>query len=148
MRRMREADDANTAELVELTREIARAYQRLKVFSNRSGIFHDYGGAAAEIISLLYHSGEHSVVEIARIRSVSRQFVVKLARELEAEGTIGLRDDVPGKRGYVLALTEQGRSAWEVRQKQFSDAIATLPVQATAEEIRMARELLRRIGSD
>lgn len=140
--------DDKTAELVELTREIARAYQRLKVFTNRSGIFHDYGGAAAEIISLLYHFGQHSVVEIARNRSVSRQFVVKLARELEAEGTITLSDKVPGKRGYVLNLTEHGKRAWEGRQRQFSQAMATLPVKATAEELRSACEVLRRVGAD
>lgn len=141
------SNEQSVAELVELAREIARAYQRLKLFSNRTGIFHDYGGTTAEILSLLYHFGDHSVAEVARIRSVSRQFVVKLARGLEEEGVVLLREGVAGKRGYVLSFTSEGRRMWEERQRQFTEAMGTLQADVTEDELRIACGVLRRIGT-
>src|SRR3954447_20873242 len=96
---MSESDEQTLAELVELTRELARAYHRLRVFGDRTRVFYDYGSTTAEILSMLYDFGEHSISEIVRKRSVSRQFVVKLARQLEAQGAVSVSEHVAGKRG-------------------------------------------------
>jgi DNA-binding MarR family transcriptional regulator len=144
---MSENDEQTLTELIELTRELARAYHRLRVFGDRTRVFYDYGSTTAEILSMLYDFGEHSISEIARKRSVSRQFVVKLARQLEAQGAVSVSEHVAGKRGYVIDLTEEGKSDWEQRRQQFALAMSGMEQAFTTDELKSASSVLRRFAT-
>ncbi len=144
---MSENDEQTLTELIELTRELARAYHRLRVFGDRTRVFYDYGSTTAEILSMLYDFGEHSISEIVRKRSVSRQFVVKLARQLEAQGAVSVSEHVAGKRGYVIDLTEEGKSDWEQRRQQFALAMSGMEQAFTTDELKSASSVLRRFAT-
>lgn len=143
---MSETHDQVMDELIELTRELARAYHRMRVFGDRTRVFNDYGSSTAEILSMLYDFGEHSIADIARKRSVSRQFVVKLSRQLEEQGTVSVKEHVAGKRGYVVALTVQGKRDWELRRQKFADAMKDMGKVFAAGELKIACNVLRRVG--
>ena len=131
----RSPDNEMADELVELTRSISRAYFILKTFGEHVG-FHEYGSNVTEILNLLYQQGPHSISEVARLRGISRQFVVKLARQFEARGLISLEPNATDKRGYIMKLTREGVAQWETRRLLFRDGISDIDFRLKIDDLR------------
>ena len=134
-------------ELIELTRSISRAYFILKTFGEHVG-FHEYGSNVTEILNLLYQHGPHSISDIARLRGISRQFVVKLARQFEARGLISLEPNATDKRGYIMKLTREGVAQWETRRLLFYDGISNINFRLEVDDLRSIRASLDMFAED
>ena len=144
----RSPDDEFADELIELTRSISRAYFALKDFGDHIGVFHEYGSNVTEILNLLYLHGPHSITEIARFRRISRQFVVKLARQFEARGMVTLEPNAADKRGYIVKLTSEGVAQWEARRLIFRNGLYDRDHRLKLEELRSMRAAINTFADD
>jgi len=144
----RSPDDEIADELVELTRSISRAYFALKDFGDHVGFFHEYGSNVTEVLNLLYLHGPHSITEIARFRRVSRQFVVKLARQFEDRGWVTLEPNAADKRGYIIKLTAEGVAHWETRRLMFRNSLGNINFRLAIYELRAIRDVLDTFSDD
>jgi len=144
----RSPDDEIADELVELTRSINRAYFKLKDFGDHVGFFHEYGSNVTEVLNLLYLHGPHSITEIARFRRISRQFVVKLARQFEDRGWVTLEPNAADKRGYIVKLTAEGVAHWDARRLIFRNSLANINFHLRACELRAMRGVLDKFTDD
>ena len=143
----RSPDNEMADELVELTRSISRAYFMLKTFGEHIG-FHEYGSNVTEIFNLLYQNGPHSISEVARLRGVSRQFVVKLARQFEARGLVSLEPNAMDKRGYIMKLTPEGVAQWETKRLIFRDGISNINFRLDVEDLHSIRASIDMFADD
>ena len=141
-------DNEMADELVELTRSISRAYFMLKTFGEHIGFFHEYGSNVTEIVNLLYQHGPHSISDIARLRGISRQFVVKLARQFEARGMVSLEPNAADKRGYIMKLTPEGVAEWETNRLIFRDGLSAIGFRLKVDDLRSVRASIDMFAED
>jgi DNA-binding MarR family transcriptional regulator len=103
---------------------LTRAYHQ---FVLRSDALHGDQGISTGLRSmllLLARGTPMTLPEIARDRAVSRQFIQRLAREMEARGWIALAPNPRHRRSPLLRLTAAGEAAARgVREREA--AVAT-----------------------
>jgi len=129
-------------ELESFANDITDTYFALKQFGEAVGLTHDHGSNISTILSMLFDRGQMTVAEAARIRGVSRQYAIKLAQQLEAEGVIELLRDVPGGRSYHMRLTPTGREQVRARSALFRRVLAERSVDLDLAKIETARGAL------
>jgi len=132
------ADEAS--ELEAFANAISDTYFRLREFGERIGLTHEYGSNVSTVLSMLLDR-EMTVSEVAKIRGVSRQFAIKLARQLEADGIIRLSSR-PGSRGYFMQLTPKGVAQVRARSALFRKELAGRSKGLDVATVRLAEEAL------
>src|SRR5688572_8548881 len=100
--------------------EIVETYLALKRFGEQIGLVHEVGNNISTVLSLLLEHGELTVSDTARICNVSRQYALKLARQLEAENVVRLAQK-QGGRGYTMQLTPKGSEQVRARAALFRE---------------------------
>jgi DNA-binding MarR family transcriptional regulator len=76
------------------------------------------------IVFLIYHHGELSPGEVADALGVSKANVTGVINRLVVRGLVNRRENPSDRRGYILSLTETGRSQVERLQEQHTEKIA------------------------
>ncbi len=108
---------ARTAEAV--TRKVRACFNRLKTLGDV--LHHDLGVTAAmrAVMEALYEGGEHTVPQIARSKSVTRQHIQVLVNNLSELGIAVTRANPNDMRSPLVTLTKKGRAAFErMRQRE------------------------------
>ena len=117
--------DARAIEAV--TRRIRACFNRLAALADR--LHRDLGITAAmrAVIEALYEGGDRTVPSIARSKSVSRQHIQLLVNGLIEARLARALENPADRRSPLIALTDQGRAAFErmrEREKAFLAELA------------------------
>jgi len=91
----------------------------------------------AEVLGELARGGPRSMPELARARRVTHQSVSRTMGDLERLGLVARTPHPSDARGFLFALTRQGRAALEADRGARRDTIATALDVLTAEERRL-----------
>ncbi|WP_406096740.1 MarR family winged helix-turn-helix transcriptional regulator [Streptomyces sp. NBC_01013] len=78
----------------------------------------------ATTMGLLDREGSASTAYLAQRRGVRHQSQSGTVKDLEARGFIARREDPQDRRGFLLTLTERGRSALDSDRKARRDWVA------------------------
>jgi len=103
------------------------------------------------LMRTLHELGPHTVAQIARSRPVARQWVQRLADELEADGFVEFIDNPAHKRAKLVRLTSKGEKILHQmvkREAQWARRIATgfdlRSLRTTRVTLRKLRDVLAR----
>jgi len=129
--------------------EILGAFFDLRAAGQEQGLVNASGAGTWGLLRLLEDEGPLTVPEVARRRSVSRQYIQKLANELIDEGLVEMVDNPAHRRSKHMQLTGAGaRRLTELtgRLRAFLDAragaIPTARLRAATHTIAELRRLL------
>ncbi len=99
------------------------------------------------VLLALYQYGSQTVPQMARQKSVSRQYIQKLVNRLGEEGYVEFIDNAAHKRSHLVQLTEEGREYMTRMRKREAEIVREMVIpfppeklQATAETLRAIRE--------
>lgn len=147
-----------TPEGAQSSRESLIALQH--VYDENESLYHQsssfieavYGHGAVSmgrrgVLLALYRDGPQTVPQMARQKSVSRQYIQTLVNRLVEEGYVELIDNAGHKRSHLIQLTEEGKEYMLRMRKREAEIVKnmviTIPVeklQATVETLRAIRE--------
>jgi DNA-binding MarR family transcriptional regulator len=99
-------------------------------------------GRMAILRTLALHGPLH-LSQIARLRSVSRQGVQRLAELLEREGLVSSRSDPGRPRARLLELSEAGARAYRELAREEARELNALAAGLSPGELRAATKVLR-----
>jgi len=139
---------ARTKELALLIAALTQTYHRM---TSSADLLHDRQaiGAAARSVLLLMAKGQPlTFTEIAAARSVSRQFVQRLATEMIVDGLLIADANPRHKRSPKLRLSEKGNRAVQAIYLRESIIMAQLGAGLSEAEMRSARITLQSLGED
>jgi DNA-binding MarR family transcriptional regulator len=88
--------------------EILGTFFDLRAAGQALGLVTDWGAGSWGLMRLLQADGLKTAPEIARMRSVSRQYIQKLANELVGSGWLVMVDNPRHRRSKMLRLTKSG----------------------------------------
>ena len=116
--------DARAIEAV--TRRIRACFNRLAALADR--LHRDLGITAAmrAVIEALYEGGDRTVPSIARSKSVSRQHIQLLVNGLIEARLARAVENPADRRSPLIALTDQGRAAFERMREREKAVLAEL----------------------
>lgn len=112
--------------LEDLILEVLAAFFDLRAVGQRHGLVTEQGAGSWGVLRMLKIEGPQTVPDIARSRSVSRQYIQKLANELIAEGWVALEDNPLHKKSRLMALTDQGEAQLEEMTRRFRELTAQI----------------------
>lgn len=95
------------------------------------------------VLQDLYENGPRTVPDMARARPVSRQHIQVLVNGLLERGEVELLPNPAHARSKLVALTDVGLVSFEAIRHREATAIERLPVEAGADELGEAAEVLR-----
>jgi DNA-binding MarR family transcriptional regulator len=136
--------DAGTAasEASRLAAEILEAQAVLRSISVSRGLQHPTGGGVWSLLSILSERGSLSIRDAAMIRGVSRQYMIKLAGQLEAEGVLELDRGSLETRGFQMHLTAKGKRELGRARQGFEEFLADRTADMEVEKLRAAIEVV------
>lgn len=116
------SDCDETLRLLEkLILEVLAAFFDLRAVGQVYGLVNEQGAGSWGLLRMLRNEGPLTVPYVARARSVSRQYIQKLANELIAVGWIALEDNPLHKKSKLMVLTGQGEATLEEMTQQFRE---------------------------
>ncbi|MFD2474112.1 MarR family winged helix-turn-helix transcriptional regulator [Amycolatopsis silviterrae] len=105
----------------------------------------------ASTMGLLDRDGDSTIASLAHRRGVRHQSQSRTVKELEELGYVTRRADPLDGRGFMLALTKQGRAALDhdrgMRRDWVAQAIAALLTPKEQERLSALPRLLDRLAS-
>ena len=90
---MKEEDDETVHLLEVLIQEVLATFFDFRAVGQRYGLVTEQGAGSWGLLRMLKTEGTQMVPDVARSRSVSRQYIQKLANELIAEGWLAMEDN-------------------------------------------------------
>nr|WP_269809815.1 MarR family transcriptional regulator [Kineosporia rhizophila] len=106
----------------------------------------------SETLGLLARSGPQSMAELAAGRGVSHQTVSRMVTELEQLGLLGRSPNPEDARGYLIAISDRGRSALEAdrqaRRDRIGAAISAVLTPAERKVLAQVPGLLDRLSQE
>ncbi len=143
---------AKQAEAVEsafnlLINETSLLFHRLKIVADQVHHQGEMSGALRGLLHSLYKSGEQTVPQMARDRSVSRQHVQMLINQLAEERYVEFVENPAHKRSAFVRLTARGKKAVETMNRHEEKLLSKSGVGVTDAKMREAAETLREVRS-
>lgn len=106
------------------------------------------------VLEALFRGGPQTVPQVARAKSVSRQYIQTIVNSLADERLIETRDNPAHQRSPLLALTTAGTLCFqEVQQRereilnQLAQRFRLTDLETTARTLEAACALFERVGS-
>lgn len=121
-----------------LALEILGAFFDLRGIGQELGLVTEWGAGNWGLLRILKEDGSKTVPEVARMRSVSRQYIQKLANELIDEGLIEMVENPAHKRSKLMQLTPSGEQKLEELSQQYRRFLANLEHHFCKEELALA----------
>jgi DNA-binding MarR family transcriptional regulator len=128
---------AGTAELDALMQEILAAFRDVRAAGQRTGLFQDWGSSWG-ILQILDAEGPITMADLARKRSVSRQYIQKIASEPIAKGWIRLDPNPADRRAPLMLITETGKRRLRSHRRRVDRALGNLARHVTADDVANA----------
>lgn len=117
-KRSEQRADLGIRELETLMKEITQAYYELRGMGRGTAPFSDWGGGSWGLLQVLLKDGPTTMSNLARQRSVSRQYIQKIAATLIREKWITLEPNPADRRAPLMTLTAEGRRRMRVQRRQ------------------------------
>jgi|CXWL01.1.fsa_nt_gi DNA-binding MarR family transcriptional regulator len=120
-------------ELETLMKEIARASYDLRTTGQGMGLFSDRG-----LLEVLAIEGPMTMSNLARRRSVSRQYIQKIASKPIREKWITLEPNPADRRAPLMTITTDGLRRVRTRRRQLKTALRVVSQHFDAEDVAKA----------
>lgn len=140
--------------LEDLILEVLAAFFDLRAVGQRYGLVTEQGAGSWGLLRMLKTEGPQTVPDVARARSVSRQYIQKLANELIAEGWVAMDDNPLHKKSRLMVLTDQGEAKFEEMTQRFREltakiasAFASCDIEVSTRTVSELRKQLGRLVS-
>jgi DNA-binding MarR family transcriptional regulator len=132
-------------ELMGLMVDLPFAFFRLREAGDRLAARAGQTTGKWGLMRSLRNEGSRTVAHLARARPVARQYVQRLADELEAEGLVEFIDNPAHKRARLLRLTAKGVKLFERLERAEAAWAASIAPRFDARQLRVARAVLARL---
>jgi DNA-binding MarR family transcriptional regulator len=129
--------DVMPADLEGLLVEILRAFQDLRAAGAHIGLVADQGGEWG-LIQTLTVEGPMTMSALARRRSVSRQYIQKIASFPIRKGWIALEPNPADRRAPLMVVTDRGQRRLRIRRQRIDRALRSMSSHCIAEDIAKA----------
>ncbi len=123
---VRSEGDETVRLLEDLILEVLAAFFDLRAVGQRYGLVTEQGAGSWGLLRMLKTEGPQTVPDVARARSVSRQYIQKLANELIAEGWVAMDDNPLHKKSRLMVLTDQGEAKFKEMTQRFRELTAKI----------------------
>ena len=137
----------SAAELETLMQEILRAFYDVRAAGQRTGLFQDWGSSNWGLLQLLEAEGPITMADLARKRSVSRQYIQKIASTPIGNEWIRLDPNPADRRAPLMAITDTGRRRLKSHRERVDRALGTLSRHVTAEDVKKAAATIALVRS-
>ncbi|HEV2659072.1 MAG TPA: hypothetical protein VGU68_00610 [Ktedonobacteraceae bacterium] len=97
------------------------------------------------LLLALLHSSAQTVPQMARSKSVSRQYIQKLVNQLGDEGLVEFVDNAAHKRSHLVQLTQKGKEYITAMLQREVKIIAQMVIDIPAERLQETAQMLRTI---
>ena len=132
-----------------LVLQIFDAFFDLRAVGQKQGLVNQSGAGNWGLLRILKEDGSMTVPAVARMRSVSRQYIQKL-RQRTAEGLIEMVDNPAHKRSKLMRLTQCGEQRLEELTRRFRAFLEVMARDFHSDDLRSATdtiaELRRRLA--
>jgi DNA-binding MarR family transcriptional regulator len=135
-------------QLESLVLEILGAFFDLRAVGQREGLVTQSGGGSWGLLKILKEGGPMTVPTVARMRSVSRQYIQKLAKELIEAGLIEMEDNPAHKRSKLMRLTTTGERRFDELTGRFRVVLEELAGEFRTEDLSSATETIVRLRQE
>ncbi len=98
-----------------------------------------------DVLASLRRSGPRTLPQIARARSVSRQYIQAVVSRLRELGLVEVAPNPGDKRASLVSLTAAGRRMLEEMRDREAKLLERLPLKASKKELRAAASILQRV---
>ncbi len=142
---MKPLSGAKLALLEELIHANSALYHRVRAAGDE---IHGRGGLSAgmrEILAGLKRSGPQTLPQIARARSVSRQYIQAVVSRLERLGLVEAGPNPADRRSRLVRLTPVGQRTLETMRGREAQLLRRLPLEISKKELRGAAAVLEKI---
>lgn len=131
--------------LHDLLTEVLNTFFHLRAVGQESGMVNAQGGSHWGLMRLLADGGPQTVPQLARQRHVARQYIQRIANELEEQGLVEFAANPAHKRSKLVRLTTAGRAAYDAMNERILALCAEAAHGLAAGKLRDAADLLRDI---
>ena len=121
-----------------LVLELLGAFFDLRALGQREGLVNQSGAGNWGLLRTLKEEGPKTVPEVARTRSVSRQYIQKLANELISAGLIEMVPNPAHKRSKLMRLTPAGQDRFQELTRRFQTFLEGVAVDFATRDLRSA----------
>jgi DNA-binding MarR family transcriptional regulator len=133
------------AQLEEFVLELLGAFFDLRAAGQEHGLVNEAGAGNWGLMRILREEGPKTVPDIARMRSVSRQYIQKLANELIDDGLIEMVDNPAHKRSKLMRLSRAGERRFDLLTRRFRTFLAELGDGFRVGDLRVTTETIRQL---
>lgn len=106
------SNDRKTDIILELLVEAARAFGIIQEAGKKIGAVSETGKRIWALLRILKLYGPQTVPQIARMRSVSRQYIQRLANDIVEEGYAEFTSNPGHKRSQFIKITPKGEELY------------------------------------
>jgi DNA-binding MarR family transcriptional regulator len=128
-----------------LINETVLLFHRLRVVADQVHHHGEMSGPLRGILRGLNKSGEQTVPQMARARSVSRQHIQALVNRLVEEGLVELVPNPAHKRSPLARLTALGKKTVEAMNRHEAKLLSKADLGVADKDLREAAETLRAV---
>ncbi len=125
--------------------EILGSFFELRAAGQVLELVTEWGAGSWGLMQLLKAGGPKPVPEIARMRSVSRQYIQKLANELIGRRWLALIDNPRHRRSKMLQLTKSGERQLAVMSERLAAHVDQMAGGFGPPELRTTIETLQHV---
>jgi DNA-binding MarR family transcriptional regulator len=129
-------------ELETLMQEITRAFYDLRATGQAMGLSSDWGNGSWGLLQVLEVDGPMSMSDLARRRSVSRQYIQKIACTPIREKWITLEPNPADRRAPVMTITADGLRRLRTHRRQLQRGLRRVSRHFVAEDVAKAAATL------
>jgi len=125
-------------ELETLMQEIAGAFYDLRATGQGMGLSSDWGNGSWGLLQVLAMEGPMTMSNLARLRSVSRQYIQKIACAPIREKWVTLEPNPADRRAPLMAISADGQRRLRARRRQLQRALRRVERHFVAEDVAKA----------
>jgi len=118
--------------------EILNSFFALRQAGQELDMVSESGGGLWGLMRILHDEGPQRLSDVARRRSVSRQYIQKIANQLADGGLVRMKIDPSDRRAKRMVLTAKGRARYDELNQRFLRVVAALAPDFTAAELKTA----------
>ncbi|MGE3601569.1 MAG: MarR family winged helix-turn-helix transcriptional regulator [Dehalococcoidia bacterium] len=120
--------------------EVLAAFFDLRAAGQRIGVVTDAGAGAWGLLRSVAQEGPVTMADLARRRSVSRQYIQRLANELIDGGWLRLDDNPENRRSGLLTITPAGRRELQDMGRRIDAALLPVAKALAGQDLQRAAE--------
>lgn len=138
VKKSEEVADSCTRELETLMREITRAYHDLRATGTGVAPFSDRGSGSWGLLQVLATEGPMTMSSLARQRSVSRQYIQKIAATPIRENWITLEPNPADRRAPLMTITDEGQRRMRAHRREIQRGLRGVSRHFVATDVAKA----------